>query len=91
MGRHRTDGEDDEINTTGDFGGFFPSVRDIIGIQGVPLDQDGLSRIKIGLDGGVIVKYLGISQKEDYGSTVACTSSSKVTPRCREKQRGLTK
>lgn len=90
MRRQHTNGEDNEVDTAGDLRGSLPTIRNITGIQGVPLDQDGLSRVEIRFDGGVIVKYVGISQKEDDGSTVACTPPSKITPHCREKPGDLT-
>ena len=67
----RTDRKDNKVNTTSDFRGLLPNIRDIVGTQSVSLDRDSLSRVEIRFDRDIAIEYVWISQKEDNGSTVA--------------------
>ena len=66
-----TDGKDNKVNTTSDFCGLLPNIRDIVGTQSVSFDRDGLSRVEVRFDRDVAIEYVEISQKEDNGNTVA--------------------
>lgn len=75
---------------TSDFRGRLPGIRDIFCAQSVSFDRDSISRVKIRLEGGVVIEYVGIPQEENYGSTVAWTSISQTASRFRERLGDLT-